>query len=150
MFLLSCPEQRGVSLHLPTAPEHHFRESSQMAAHDSFARFRPIRFQERADPCRQGDDPLLAPRAVRASFAGNAEGALLPLDVVSGQVSELRDSESRIQQGPDDQLLLGAPAGVGEPISLFGPEGLTDELVCHLLTCLATRSVRSRTAIPNS
>ena len=28
-----------------------------------------------------------------------------------------------------------APAGVGEPIGLLGPEGLADELVGHLLTC---------------
>ena len=75
---------------------------------------------------------------------------MLPLDVVQGQGAEFRDPESGIQQGPDDQLLLGAPARVGEPIGLFGPEGLADELVGHLLTCLATRSVRSRTAIPNS
>ena len=31
-----------------------------------------------------------------------------------------------------------------------GPEGLADELMGHLFTCLATRSVRSWSAIPNS
>ena len=80
----------------------------------------------------------------------DAEGALLPLDVVPGQGAELRDPEYRIQQGPDDQLLLEAPAGVGEAIGLFGPEGLADELVGHLLTGLAARSVRSRPAIGSS
>src|SRR5262245_59319129 len=41
MFLGSCPEKRGFSSHLPPAPAHRFRESSQMAAHDSFARTGP-------------------------------------------------------------------------------------------------------------
>src|SRR5262245_23974642 len=111
---------------------------------------REVRFQDRAGPRGERENPLFAPRAVGPGLARDAEGPLLPLDVVPGQGAELRDSESRIQQGPDDQLLLGAPAGVGEPIGLFGPEGLADEWVGHLLTCLATRSVRSRTAIPNS
>ena len=53
-------------------------------------------------------------------------------------------------QRPVDQPLLRATAGVGEPIGLFGREGLADESVGHLLTRLTTRSVRSRTAIPNS
>ena len=108
-----------------------------------------VGLQDGADAWGQRDDPLLAPRAVRASLAGDAEGPLLPLDVVQGQGTEFRDAESGIQQGPDDQLLLGAPAGVGEPIGLFGPEGLADELVGHLLTYLAARSVRSRSRIPN-
>jgi hypothetical protein len=37
----SCPAKRGFLLHLTTATTHRFRESSQMAAHDSFARIRP-------------------------------------------------------------------------------------------------------------
>src|SRR5512135_3715875 len=36
-FLVSSPVKRWVPPHLPTVPEHRFRESSQMAAHDSFA-----------------------------------------------------------------------------------------------------------------
>ncbi len=89
-------------------------------------------------------------RAPASNLARDGEGTLLPLDVVQRQGAEVRDSKSRIQQVPHDQLLLGAPASVGEPISLFGPEGLADELVCHLLTCSARRPVRSRSAIPNS
>src|SRR5262245_43577176 len=108
-----------------------------------------VGLQDGADVWGQRDDPLLAPRAVRGSLAGNAEGPLLPLDVVQGQGTEFRDAESGIQQGPDDQLLLGAVAGVGEPIGLVGPEGLADELVGHLLTRLTTRSVRSWSAIAN-
>src|SRR5262249_25648150 len=109
-----------------------------------------VGLQDGADARGQRDDPWLAPRAVRASLAGNAEGPLLPLDVVPGQRTEFRDGESGIPQGPEDQLLLGAPAGVGEPVGLFGPEGLADELMGHLLTRLTTRSVRSRSAIPSS
>src|SRR5512135_459290 len=36
-FLVSYPVKRWIPPHLPTVPEHRFRESSQMAAHDSFA-----------------------------------------------------------------------------------------------------------------
>src|SRR5262245_59038562 len=83
-------------------------------------------------------------------LAGDTEGALLPLEVVEGQGAEFRDPESRIQHGPDDQLLLEAPVGVGEPIGHFGPEWLADELMGLLLTRSTTRPVRSRSAIPNS
>ena len=113
-------------------------------------RFAPKGVEATQHPGTQEERPLFAPRAVGPGLARDAEGALLPLDVVPGQGAELRDPESRIQQGPDDQLLLGAPAGVGEPIGLFGPEGLADELVGRLLTCGTTRSDRSRSAIPNS
>jgi hypothetical protein len=41
MFPASCPETCGVSPHRPTAPEHRFRESSQVAAHDRFTRTGP-------------------------------------------------------------------------------------------------------------
>jgi hypothetical protein len=46
-FPASCPAKRGVPLHLTTAAEHRFRESSQMAAHDSFARIRPTSAEAR-------------------------------------------------------------------------------------------------------
>jgi hypothetical protein len=40
-LLASYPMKRWVPPHLPTVPEHCFRESSQMATHDSFARTEP-------------------------------------------------------------------------------------------------------------
>jgi hypothetical protein len=86
----------------------------------------------------------------RPGLARDADGALLPLDVVQGQGAELGDPKSRIQQGPDDQLLLDGPAGVGEPVGRIGAERLADELVGYLLICLTTRSVRRWSAISNS
>ena len=93
-----------------------------------------IGFQECAEPCRERDDALFAPRAVGASLARDAEGALLPLDVVEGQGTEFRDPEPGVEQRPDDQFLFEASARIGEPIGLLGAEGLVDELVGQLLT----------------
>src|SRR5512135_3010403 len=48
-FLMSYPVKRWVPPHLPTVPKHRFRESSQMAAHDSFASSGPLRMSPRPD-----------------------------------------------------------------------------------------------------
>jgi hypothetical protein len=44
------------------------------------------------------------------------------------------DPERRIEQRPDDQFFLDALAHVGEPIGLFGLEGLAGELVADRVT----------------
>ena len=70
--------------------------------------------------------------AVGATFAPDPELALLPEDVLGGQVAQLADAEAGVEQGPDDELLGGRVAGVGEPVGLVGGEGLADVLVGHL------------------
>jgi len=86
---------------------------------------------------------------VGPGLARDADRTLLPLDAVQGQGAEFRDPQPGIQQGPDDELLLDAPAGVGQPVGLLGPEGLADELVGHVHTCCPSWLVRNRSAIPN-
>jgi hypothetical protein len=83
-------------------------------------------------------------------FTRDTDRPLQPLNAVQSQGAEFRDSKPRIQQCPDNELLFNAPTRVGEPIGLLGPEGLADELVPHLFTCVTRWPVDSWSAIPNS
>ena len=46
----------------------------------------------------------------------------LPVEIGSFEVGELGDPESRVKKGPDDELLFGGGASVGQA----GQEGVED------------------------
>jgi hypothetical protein len=87
--------------------------------------------QQRPNPAGHGHVADLGLLAVGAALAADPELALLPEDVLGGQVAQLADAEAGVEQGPDDELLGGRLAGVGEAVGLLGGEGLADVLVGH-------------------
>ena len=87
--------------------------------------------QQGPHPAGHRHDADLGLLAVGAALAPDPELALLPEDVLGGQVAQLADAEAGVEQGPDDELLGGRLAGVGEAVGLLGGEGLADVLVGH-------------------
>ena len=87
--------------------------------------------QQGPHPAGHGHDPDLGLLAVGAALAPDPELALLPENVLGGQGAQLADAEAGVEQGPDDELLGGGLAGVGESAGLLGGEGLADVLVGH-------------------
>jgi len=83
------------------------------------------------DAAGHGHDADLGLLAVGTALAADAELALLPEDVLGGQGAQLTDAEAGVEQGPDDELLGGRLAGVGEAVGLFGGKRLTDVLIGH-------------------
>ena len=50
---------------------------------------------------------------------------------ITAFVTRFADAEVGVEQGPDDELLGGRLAGVGEAVGLLGGEGLADVRVAH-------------------
>ena len=88
--------------------------------------------QQGPHPAGHRHDADLGLLAVGAALALDPELALLPEDILGGQVAQLADAEAGVEEGPDDELLGGRLAGVGQAVGLLGGEGLADVLVGHL------------------
>ena len=87
--------------------------------------------------------------AVGAALALDPELALLPEDVLGGEVAQLADAEAGVEQGPDDEPLGGRLAGVGQAVGLVGGEGFSHVLIRHLpppKSCVLGVGPRSRCA----
>ena len=69
---------------------------------------------------------------VRAALALEPELALLPEDVLPGEVAKLADAEPGVEQGLDDEPLGGCLAGVGQTIRFVGDERFSHVLIRHL------------------
>src|SRR3974377_2205653 len=67
-----------------------------------------------------------------AALALEPELALLPEDVLRGEVAKVADAEPGVEQSPDDEPFGGRLAGVGQPIRLFGGERFSHVLIRHL------------------
>jgi hypothetical protein len=88
-------------------------------------------FQQGPHAAGHGHDADLGLLAIGAALAPDPELALLPGDVLGCQGAQLDDAEAGVEQGPDDELLGGRLAGVGEAVGLLGGEGLAYVLVGH-------------------
>ena len=82
---------------------------------------------------------------MRAVLALESELALLPEDVLRGEVAKLADAEPGVEQSPDDEPFGGRLAGVGQAIRLFGGERLSHVIDTVSLTLEIVRPWGSNT-----
>jgi hypothetical protein len=87
--------------------------------------------QQGAHAAGYGHDADLGLLAVAATLAPDPELALLRADVLGGQIAQFADAQARVEQSPDDELLSGRYAGVGDAFGLLGGDELADVLVRH-------------------
>src|SRR4051794_33450675 len=74
----------------------------------------------------------LSNRVELPTLALEPELAPLPEDVRRGEVAKLANAEPGVEQGPDDELLGGCLAGIGQSIRFVGRERLSHVLIRHL------------------
>ena len=84
---------------------------------------------------------------VRAALALEPELALLPEDVLRGEVAKLAAAEPGVEQSPDDEPFGGRLTGIGQTIRLFGGEWFPHVLIRRLSpskSCVLVVGTRSR------
>jgi hypothetical protein len=99
--------------------------------------------KEGLDASRQGNDAPLGLGAIRTALAIDHEAVALPINVVFGELRQLRDSEAGIQERPDDELLRMRLAGVGQPRGFVLRQGFAFELIRHALIIRIAQEMRN-------
>jgi len=80
---------------------------------------------ETSDAGGHRKNPNLRPLAKRASFAPDSQAFLLPLNITFGQIRQLGDPDTGVEQGEDDQLFTGGVADLDEPVDVGVVQGFT-------------------------
>ena len=90
-----------------------------------------MKFEQLLGPGRQRHHSSLAPVTVPAAFAPDNQSVLLPMNLVALQAAELTDPQARIEQPPDNQLLLKRPTRVYQLVALLSVQRLAYKDVTH-------------------
>src|SRR5208282_6326137 len=93
---------------------------------------REVVLQERPHTAGHRHHADLGPFTVRTALALEPELALLPEDVLPGEVAQLADAEPGVEQSPDDEPFGGRLTGLGQTIRLVGGERFSHVLIRHL------------------